>query len=139
MIYVNFFQINITIIMSFEYDLFYYNTLNNYSSSHMQFSPADFLCSDTSRMKNTRQKPSQKPLKWREITQFTQAKQNTFILSSLLCILATIYQKRKTILMVNFSQERPLEVQCQWRKLLNCLNWPPVSQLVKEVSLQWYL
>ena len=38
-----FFQINITIIMSFEYDLFYYNTLNNYSSSHTQFSTAYFL------------------------------------------------------------------------------------------------
>mgnify|MGYP001792574502 CR=1 FL=1 len=38
-----FFQINITIIMSFEYDLFYYNILINYSSSHMQFSTADCL------------------------------------------------------------------------------------------------
>ena len=28
--------------MSFHYDLFYYNTLNNYSSSHMQFSTAYF-------------------------------------------------------------------------------------------------
>ena len=54
-----------------------------------------FLCSNMRQMTNTRQKPSQNQMKWKEITQFTQGKQNTFILSSLLCILETNCQKRK--------------------------------------------
>ena len=58
--------------------------------------PFYFLCIVTQgRMKNARQKPSQNTSKWKEIPQFTQGKKNTFILSSLLCILKTICQKIK--------------------------------------------
>ena len=79
------------------------------------------------RIKIARQKLSKNLCKWIEIPQFTQGKQNTFILSYLLCILETICQK-KTILMVN-----PVKSD-NWKSsandvALSCLNWMPVNYL----------
>ena len=73
-------------------------------------------------IENSQPKLPQNPSKWKEITQFTQGKQNTFILSSLLCILENTSQKRN-----NFggksSREQPLDLSVNGI----ALNWLPVN------------
>ena len=54
------------------------------------------------------------------------------------CVFWRLSVKKEINSVGKFTQERPLEIQCEWRKLLNCLHWPLWLEYV-TVFLQYPL
>ena len=60
-----------------------------------------------------------------------------YIYFIVLCILETV--KKENNSSGKFIQERPLEIQCEWSKLLNCFNGPPVVELQNTEIIVWLI
>ena len=75
------------------------------------------------------------PLKWKEITHLNKVSK-IHLFYHLYCAFWRLAVKKENNSDGKFTQEWPLEIQCEWRKLLNCLNWPPVV-LPLRLSCRW--